>query len=194
MNMQNVDAGAAQARYSRVAMILHWLIALAIIANWLIAHIAEDLPKPQAEALMGTHMALGMTVLILTILRILWRIMHKPPAPNPDHAKWERVLASVIHKLLYFLMIGLPLTGYLLVQTGQGGWPINMFGIFDFPGLSVARDHDTHEVFEGFHLVFGNVMLALFLLHVAGAWKHQLLDRDGTILRMLPFGRPGRKG
>lgn len=189
MNTQDMDAAAAQARYSLVAIVLHWLIALAIIANWLIAHIAEDAPKPQAEAMMGLHMALGMSVLILTVLRILWRIVHRPPPPNPDHAKWERVLAGIVHKLFYVLMIGLPLTGYLMVQTGTGGMAISMFGIFDFPGLSMARDHDTHEVYEGVHAAFGNVMLALFILHVVGAWKHQLLDRDGTVLRMLPFGR-----
>lgn len=187
--MQETATTEEQRRYSMGAIILHWLIALAIIANWLIAQLAEDAPKAQEEAMMGVHVALGMTVLILTVLRIFWRLTHKRPEPNPDHAKWERVLASAVHKLFYFFMIALPLTGYLLVQTGTGGMAIDMFGLFDFPGLAVAKSHADHEVFEELHEIFANVMLVLFVLHVVGAWKHQLLDRDGTVLRMLPFGR-----
>lgn len=187
--MQETDTAAAQRRYSTGAIVLHWLIALAIIANWLIAKIAHDAPKPREEAMMGVHVALGMTVLLLSVLRIVWRLTHKPPPPNPDHAKWERVLASVVHKLFYFFMIALPLTGYLMAQTGTGGMAIDMFGLFDFPGLAVTKSHDDHEVFEELHEIFANVMLVLFALHVVGAWKHQLFDRDGTVLRMLPFGR-----
>lgn len=186
---QTEQAAALQHRYSLGAIILHWLIAFAIIANWIIAQIAEDLPKAEEQALMGTHVALGMTVLILTVLRIIWRIMHKPPPPNPDHARWERVLAHVVHKLLYVLMLGLPLSGYFMVQTGTGGMAIDMFGLFDFPATEMAKNHDTHETLEGVHELFANAMLGLFVLHVVGAWKHQLLDRDGTVLRMLPFGK-----
>ena len=193
MSTLDTAAAATRTRYSLGAIALHWLIALAIIANWLIAQIAEDAPKAKEEELMGVHVALGMTILILSVIRIGWRITHKPPPPNPDHPKWERVLASVVHKIFYFLIIALPLTGYLLVQYGTGGWPISMFGIFDFPGLPVPKNHDTHEVFEGIHGALANVMLVLFFLHIAGAWKHQLFDRDGTIFRMLPFGRPGRR-
>ncbi|MGD9665524.1 MAG: cytochrome b [Novosphingobium sp.] len=183
------QAAAVQQKYSHVAMVLHWLIALCIIANWIIAQVAEGLPKAEEQALMGTHLAIGMTVLILTVLRIIWRLMHKPPPPNPNHAKWERVLAQIVHKLFYVLMLGLPLSGYFMVQTGTGGYDISMFGLFDFPGITMAKNHDAHEALEGVHEVFANAMLALFVLHVVGAWKHQLFDRDGTVLRMLPFGK-----
>lgn len=187
--MENTETQTAQTRYSKGAMLLHWLIAFAIIANWLIAQIAEDAPEAKHDALMGTHVALGMSVLILTVVRIIWRLTHKRPAPNPDHAPWERMLASVAHKLLYFLMIALPLTGYLMVQNGFGGMDINMFGLFDFPGIAIAKDKNAAEIFAETHEIFAIAMLALFILHVAGAWKHQLLDRDGTIFRMLPFGK-----
>lgn len=193
MSTLDTAAAATRTRYSLGAIVLHWLIALAIIGNWLIAQIAERSSKAQEQELMGVHVALGMTVLILSVVRVGWRITHKPPPPNPDHAGWERMLASIIHKLFYFLIIALPLTGYLMVQYSAGGWPIDMFGIFNFPGLSVAKDHSAHEVFEGLHGTLANIMVVLFFLHIAGAWKHQLLDRDGTIFRMLPFGRPGRR-
>ncbi len=182
---------SVQRRYSLGAIVLHWLIALSIIANWIIAQVAEDAPKASHDALMGTHFALGVTVLVLSVLRIIWRITHKPPPPNPDHASWERILASVVHKLFYFLIIALPLTGYLMLQFYAGGMAVDMFGIALFPGLPVGQDKGANEVFHELHEIFATAMLVLFLLHVAGAWKHQLLDRDGTIFRMLPFGRIG---
>ena len=179
----------ARSRYSSVAILLHWLIALAIIGNWLIAQIAEEAPEAKEQQLMGLHFALGMSVLILSVARVGWRLAHRPPPPNPAHRAWERVLASVVHKLFYILMIALPFTGYMMVQTYTGGMDINMFGLFDLPGITMAKDEAANEVFHELHENFAATMLVLFLLHVAGAWKHQLLDRDGTIFRMLPFGR-----
>lgn len=183
---------AVQRRYSSGAVLLHWLIALAIITNWLLAHIAEDAPDAEREVMMGRHMAIGMTVLILSVLRVIWRLSHKPPPPNPDHKGWERLAASVVHKLFYVLMIGLPLSGYLMLQAYVGGMGVDMFGLFEFPGLPMAKSKGLNEAFNELHEIFAATMLVLFLLHVAGAWKHQLLDRDGTIFRMLPFGRTGR--
>lgn len=176
-------------RYSGGAIILHWLIALAIITNWLLAHVAEDAPKAQHDIMMGRHMAIGMTVLILSVLRVVWRLMHKPPPPNPEHRGWERLAARAVHTLLYVLMLGLPLTGYLMLQTYVGGMGVDMFGIFEFPGIPMTKSKAANGVFHEMHEVFATAMLFLFLLHVAGAWKHQLIDRDGTIFRMLPFGR-----
>lgn len=189
--METSQANAGR-RYSHGAILLHWLIALAIIGNWLLAHIAEDAPKAQHDIMMGRHMAIGMTVLILSVLRVIWRLAHKPPPPNPDHRGWERLAASVVHKLFYVLMLGLPLSGYLMVQAYVGGMGVDMFGLFEFPGLPMAKNKGVNEAFHEMHEIFGTVMLVLFVLHVAGAWKHQLIDRDGTIFRMLPFGRTAR--
>lgn len=187
--MDNTDTAIAQRRYSTGAIVLHWLIALAIIANWLIAQIAEDAPKAKEEQLMGVHFALGMTVLILTVLRVLWRLVNRPPVPHPGHRRWERVLASVVHRLFYVLMVGLPLSGYMMLQTYMGGMGVNMFGLFEFPGWPMPKDKAANEVYHEIHEIFANLMLALLALHVAGALKHQLIDRDGTLSRMLPFGR-----
>ena len=180
-------------RYSMGAIVLHWLIALAIIGNWLLAQYAERLEhqklEAQHEAAMGTHFALGMTVLILSVLRILWRLVHRPPAPNPAHKPWERTLASVIHKLFYILIIGLPFTGYMMLQTYLGGMDVNMFGLFDFPGIAMAKDKGANEVFHELHEIFATVMVVLLGLHVLGALKHHFGDRDDTLRRMSPLRR-----
>lgn len=180
-------------RYSTGAMVLHWLIALAIVANWLLAQYAEQLEeqklKAAHEAAMGTHFAIGVTVLVLSVLRIIWRLLHRPPALNPDHSRWERLLASVIHKLFYILIIALPLTGYLMLQTYAGGMSVNMFGLFDFPGIAMAPDKAASETFGELHEVFATTMVVLFVLHVAGALKHHFFDRDDTLLRMTARSR-----
>ncbi len=191
--MSNTDTTAARSRYSTGAIILHWLIALGIIANWILAQYAEGLEEQKLEAAhqaaMGTHFAIGMSVLILSVARVAWRLMHKPPPPNPDHKPWERLLAGFVHKLFYVLIIALPFTGYMMLQTYMGGMGVSIFGVFEFPGIAMAKDMDANEVFHELHEIFATMMLVLFVLHVVGAWKHQLFDRDGTIGRMLPFGR-----
>lgn len=178
----------AKNRYSTGAIVLHWLIALAIVGNWLLAQYAEQLEEQkleaQHEAAMGSHFALGVAVLLLSVLRIVWRLMHRPPEPNPAHKPWERRLSSVVHKLFYILIIALPLTGYMMLQTYLGGMDVNMFGLFDFPGIAMAKNEVANEVFHDLHEVFATTMLVLFVLHVGGALKHHLLDRDDTLLRM----------
>ena len=187
--MSEASISPARSRYSTGAIIFHWLIAAAIIANWLIARIAEDAPEAKEQELMGVHFALGMSVLILSVVRVGWRLTHRRPPPNPVHRPWERLLSSVVHKLFYILMIALPFTGYMMVQTYTGGMDVNMFGLFDMPGITMAKDEAANKIFNNLHENFAATMLVLFLLHVAGALKHQLLDRDGTLYRMLPFGR-----
>lgn len=183
----------AQNRYSTGAIVLHWLIALAIIGNWLLAQYAERLEhqklEAQHEAAMGTHFALGITVLVLSVLRIVWRLAYAQPGPNPAHKPWERRLASVIHKLFYILIIALPFTGYMMLQAYYGGQPVSMFGLFDFPGFPMTKNEGTSGVFSELHEVFATAMVVLFVLHVAGALKHHFADRDDTMSRMSPLAR-----
>lgn len=182
---------SAQNRYSTGAIVLHWLIALAIIGNWVLAQYAEQLEEQKLEAqhqaAMGTHFALGMTVLILSVLRIVWRLVNRPPGSNPAHSAWERRLASVVHKLFYVLMIALPFTGYMMLQTYLGGMDVSMFGLFDLPGIAMAKDEAANRVFHDLHEVFALMMLVLFALHVLGALKHHFRDRDDTLRRISPL-------
>ena len=173
-------------RYSWGAMLLHWVIAILVIANWRIAESAENLPDAERGAVMGWHFAFGMLILLLTVARIVWRLTHKRP-PLGGHLKaWERILARTVHSLFYFLLIAMPLLGWI----GMSGYkfPIDMFGI-TWPVLPTGLNEDTgHEILE-VHATLGSVMVLLIGLHVLGALKHHFWDKDGELWKMLPFGR-----
>ena len=173
-------------RYSWGAMLLHWVIAILVIANWRIAESAENLPDTERGAVMGWHFAFGMLILLLTVARIVWRLTHKRP-PLGGHLKaWERILARTVHSLFYILLIAMPLLGWI----GMSGYkfPIDMFGI-TWPVLPTGLNEDTgHEILE-VHATLGSVMVLLIGLHVLGALKHHFWDKDGELWKMLPFGR-----
>jgi cytochrome b561 len=176
-------ATASAQRYSGTQIGLHWLIALAIIAMLGIGLYMVGLPKglPFKSSLVNFHKSLGMTVFLLVLIRIVVRLVVGRPALPPMRA-WQRAAASMTQVLLYLAMIAMPLTGYLGSSFNKFGtrfWgiPLPMWG-WDDAGL--------RSLFFGIHEVSAWVLIALILLHVAGALKHQLVDRDGLMSRMLP--------
>lgn len=177
------------ARYSRGAIILHWLIALLIIGNFIGAWTAEDLPRDERIVIMGYHKANGVLILLLSLARIGWRFTHRPPPLVATLKTWEAALAKVTHTLFYGLMLAVPLAGLALHSAFGKGKPVSMFGLFDFPALPVATDKASIGLFGELHEATATAMLLLIGLHVAGALKHQFMDRDGTMARMLPFLR-----
>lgn len=177
------------ARYSRGAIILHWLIALLIIGNFVGAWTSEDLPRDQRMIMMGYHKATGIVILLLTLVRIGWRLINPPPPLVETLKTWEAALARVTHALFYVLMLAVPLAGLGLHSAFAQGKPVSIFGLFDFPALPVGIDKPTIGLFHELHEVTATAMLVLLGLHVAAALKHQFLDRDGTLARMKPFGR-----
>ena len=175
-------------RYSAVAMLLHWLLAALIGLNFLGAWMAEDAAKAEKMQMMAGHKAMGLTILILTLIRILWRVLRRPPALLDSLKAWEIALARVTHALFYFLMLAIPLAGWALHSAFSGGEPVSLFGLFSLPGLPVGTDKASIGMFHELHEVFASLMLLLIVLHVAAALKHAVLDRDGTMRRMLPWG------
>ena len=176
------------ARYSGVAMLLHWLLALGVIVNWRLAESAHEGPREAAGALMGTHMAVGMTILLLTVLRIVWRLVHRPPPLARTLHAWERVLARTVHALFYILLITLPLLGW--IASSSEGEGVDWFGLFQIPALPVQHDPKAGETIFEVHHFLGSVTVYLMFLHVLGALKHTLWDKDSNLWRMLPFGTP----
>lgn len=186
--------------YSAVAVILHWLIAGLIIWNVLIAWSADDLHGMAKLAKLQPHKTIGITVLILSVARLIWRLTHRPPVLNPDMKPWERFLAHFVHWLLYALMIGLPLSGWAMssasklitiypIRLGPVVWPAMSF----LTNLPAAQMRDAHEVLEQAHHLLAKVMVyGLVPLHILGALKHQFIDRQDEFYRMLPF-LPRRK-
>ncbi|WP_168452811.1 cytochrome b [Sphingopyxis microcysteis] len=176
--------GTAGSRYTRVAIWLHWLIGLAVIANIGLAMLTEDMPRETHRAAMDVHKALGIAVLGLTIVRILWRLGHKPPPLPTKTPAWQRLFAGVVHFLFYALLILLPLSGW--VWMSAAGRPIDFFGVATIPTI-VAANEGLADVMHDRHEVLGLAMLGLAAVHILAALKHQFVDRNGLMGRMNPI-------
>lgn len=182
----------APSRYDAVAMTLHWLIAFAIISLLVIGKIMVDLPKDDPDKFLfyQSHKSMGLLVLVLSVLRILWRLTHTMPALPANMKRWEQLAAKAGHGLLYFMMIAIPLTGWAIVSTSTSGIPTMWFGLFEVPNLpGLPVGGDAHEQAEEMHELLGNLTILLLIVHVAAALKHQFWDRDDVLKRMLPFFR-----
>lgn len=177
-----------QARYSTGAMIFHWLIAVLVIVNWRIAEAAEHAATKEAgSAIMANHKAVGITILVLTVLRLLWRFTHKAPPMSNLVPKWQQMLAKTVHVIFYVMLIGLPIGGWM--AGSHFGLSIDYFGLFEIPPLPVTPDPETGKAIIGLHHEGGEILLILVALHVIGALKHTFIDKVNGIGRMLPFGR-----
>jgi len=184
------------ARYSGLAIVLHWLIAAAIIANIALAWTWDSLPDAQVRPAIDLHKSIGLTVLGLAIMRLLWRIAHKPPELMPGLKQWEVRLAHVTHVLLYVILFAMPLTGWIMDSAYKDAaiHPLTVFGI-PFPriGFITALDPETkkmvHDSFGEAHELVAKLVYALVVLHIAGAIKHQWLDGRRELQRMWFWGR-----
>jgi cytochrome b561 len=190
-------------RYSKTAVVLHWLIAIFIVVmfaiGWFMADIPKEGPKQSAYDLLdlglytwqlseevtartfyfNLHKSLGITIFALIAIRILWRITHKPPAFLTSYKAMERKVATGTHHLLYILMVAVPLSGLITGVTSKYG--IKWFGLDLISGLA---NKPIHEAFAVVHEICTFIFLALIVLHVAGALKHKFVDKDETMKRM----------
>ena len=180
-------ANNTAARYSRGAIALHWIVALMIMLNFALAWISEDLSKDDRAVMLGNHKAIGIIILMLTVVGLIWRLTHKVPPLVETLKTWEAALSKVTHALIYFLMLAIPLAGWALSSAWGKGKPVSIFGLFDFPALPVGSDKPTVDMFYELHEITGTLMLVLLALHVGAALKHQFFDKDGTMRRMVPW-------
>ena len=194
----------APTRYTKTAVILHWLIALGIFGmfalGWFMSDIPKEAPKqmmfdlfnwgifnwPVAEEIsprsfyFNVHKSFGVTIFSLILLRTLWRLTHTPPVLLSSYKAIERKLASGAHRLLYVLMLVLPLTGVIMAVYSKYG--IKWFGM---PFISGLDNNPMRLVFKEAHEIIGLVLLAIVVVHILGALKHQFIDKDETLNRML---------
>lgn len=181
-------------RYTRPAVVLHWLVAVLMIVNVALALVADSLPDSWVRGVIDTHKSIGITVLGLVVLRILWRSTHTPPAIPATYPGWERTAAHLTHLALYALIIALPVTGWMHDSAWKGAdsHPMRLFGLVPWPrigwimGLDPADKEHLHDVFFSWHAWFAYALYGLFALHVVGALKHQWLDGEKELQRMLP--------
>lgn len=178
-------AGITGRYYSRVAIVLHWTIAALVLANLYLGLFHDSYAKPVGTMLLRTHKAIGFTVLALTLVRLGWRLAHRPPAFDPVLKRWEAGLAAATHWLFYALLVAVPATGWLL--TSSGGKGSGYFGLFTIPPLPVGRGNDAHDAFAALHQYLAYFMILLIVLHVAGALKHHFQGHRQVIGRMAPF-------
>ena len=169
-------------KYGIVGQALHWLIVIGIIASYLTAEAAED---DEAAGLMQLHGSIGITILVLAVLRLGWRLVDRPPPWPATMTGYERMLARATHVTFYVLLFAAPLTGWLL--SSAEGDALRYFDLFALPPLPFGVSEET---FEDVHETLFNVLLAFAVLHVAGALKHHFWNRDHVLRSMLP-GRPG---
>jgi len=179
---------AAERRYTPVAMFLHWAIAALIVAGWTLPHIRGFMPQDRA-AIMDLHRSVGMTVFALLLVRLVWRLFHRPPALPKSTAPVLRWAAHAGHAVLYLLMLGVPLCGMLL--TWFAGRGIAVWGLFTVPA-PLAPSENLHRTFEDLHGLLGNALIWLAGFHAAAALLHHHVLKDGLLDRMLP-GRGRRQ-
>jgi cytochrome b561 len=190
-------------RYTKTAIILHWLIAIFIFGMFALGWYMSDLPKEAPKQTtfdlfnlgiytlqlgegvsprafyFNLHKSLGITIFALILIRILWRITHKPPALLTTYNAIERKVATGAHHLLYLLMVAVPLTGLIMAIYSKYG--VKWFGLDFIPGLD---NKPIREAFVEAHELIGIILLVVIAVHVAGALKHKFVDKDDTLKRM----------
>jgi cytochrome b561 len=170
-------------RYTRTAMVLHWLLALSIVASFSLGLYMADLPlSPQRVQLFNWHKWAGVTFLALSALRLLWRMKHRPPPDAPMPA-WQQRASHWAHRALYVFFFAVPLSGW--AYSSAAGFPIVWFGVLPLPDF-VPVDKALAESIKPLHELLAWALVGVAALHIAAALKHQFVDHDGLIARMLP--------
>jgi cytochrome b561 len=181
---------ATESRYTGTAIALHWLLAVAILCMMAVGFYMSDLQlSPQKLKLYNWHKWAGVAILLLSVLRLVWRLTHRPPA-LPQRIEfampsWQLRAYHASHHLMYALFIIVPLMGW--AYSSMAGFPIVWFGVLPLPDF-VPVDKEFAQVIKPLHGWLAYTLLALVVVHVAAALKHHFIDRDGLLARM----RPGR--
>ncbi len=178
-------------RYTNVAILLHWLIVLLIIAGASLGLTLDDMPfSPQKLKFFSWHKWIGITVLLLALVRLLWRATHRPPALPAGLPPLEVRLAAVGHALLYVLLLAIPLSGWAF--SGAKGVKVVYLGVLPLPDL-VGKDAALAETLHTLHGALNLGLALLVAAHVAAVVKHLFFDGHDVLYRMLPrHGRPNR--
>jgi cytochrome b561 len=173
-------------RYTKTAMLLHWLTALLIVSAFVMGLVMTSIHgfTPAKLRYFSWHKWLGVTVFALAVLRVLWRHFNRPPAHPGNMPAWQNLAANATHVLLYLLIFAVPLSGYL--YTLSAGVPVVYLGIWPMP-VFMAPNPELKPLLREIHYWLDMTMAALVFAHAGAALKHHLIDRDNVLKRMLPF-------
>ena len=172
-------------RYTHAAQALHWITAVLMFTLLPLAWVMVNMPRTASnrELIYTLHKSFGMTVLALVAVRLILRAIHPAPQLPGGLARWERASAVLSHWLLYLIMLGMPLSGYLF--SAWGGHPVTYFGLFTLPGL--VKNDTLQQVAFWAHVAIGQwLTYAVILLHIGATGWHVVVRRDGVLFRMLP--------
>jgi cytochrome b561/polyisoprenoid-binding protein YceI len=188
---------ADRRRYTLVAVAFHWVIAAAILIQILIGLRMGSGHSATTYALFQLHKSIGITILILSLGRLAWRLTNPPPPAPVGQPRWERIASHIVHWGFYVAMIGLPLTGWLIVSSSRTNIPTILFGLIPWPHapgvaeLPAASKHVVNLASSASHQFLVKLVYALLALHLGAVAKHQLLDRDEVFAHMAVGARPG---
>lgn len=175
-------------RYSTTAIVLHWVLGLVLTGLFGLGAYMSDLPfSPQRLKLYNWHKWTGVAVLALSLVRLLWRLSHRPPAlpATVEQAMpgWQKWAHHGTHAALYALFFAVPLIGW--AYSSAAGFPIVFLGLWQLPDF-VPVSKELAEAIKPWHEISAFAMAGLVVVHIAAALKHQIIDRDGLLQRMLP--------
>jgi cytochrome b561 len=171
-------------RWGAIAQLLHWLIVLFIVAQFTLATLFEQLPAGAKKlTLLSRHKSIGITILMLALVRLAWRWSNPTPT-LPDTLKpYERALARLTHALLYVLLFAVPLTGWLM--SSARGFPVSWFGFLQLPDL-VPKNKVLYEALVTTHGILAWTLGIVATVHLVAALKHHFVLKDDVLRRMLP--------
>lgn len=186
--MQKNGQNPSIQRYTLTAIVLHWVLALSILTAFVVGVTLDEMPfSPGKLKLINWHKWAGITILFLSVLRLLWRLINRPPA-LPERILqampgWQTKAFHATHHLMYLLFFAVPLLGW--AYSSAKGYPIVWFGVLPLPDLMPVNKEIADSIKE-LHGAAAWGLIGLVALHVAAALKHQFIDKDGLISRMLP--------
>jgi cytochrome b561 len=172
-------------RYTATAIALHWLIFVLIACGFTLAVYMVDLPlSPAKLKYFSWHKWLGVTVFVLALMRVAWRLTHRAPLYVAAMPQWQHRAAAIMHGALYLLILVIPLTGW--IYSSAAGVPTVYLGVIALPDL-VMKDKALAELMKSVHVTLNYTLLVLVLMHVAAALQHHFVLRDNVLSRMLPW-------
>ncbi len=180
-----MSTSPARNAYTGTAKFLHWLIVALLIVQFLIAwsmpHIGRD---TKVTTLIDLHFSFGTSILMVAVVRLLWRLKQGEPAPQDGVAPWQVRAARIVHWMLYALLFLVPILGWL--NASWRGFPVSLFGLFEMPKLLATRAQGWGWTGDVHGLLANYLILGLVGIHVAAALYHHFGRRDGVLQRMLP--------
>lgn len=169
--------------YGAPAKFLHWIVVVLLAIQFSIGWLMPDVHAGPPGGAMILHISFGITILVLIVLRFLWRLTH-PVAPESSLPRWQRVTSEAVHWLLYVFVLATTITGWLF--SSFRGWSVSYFYLLPLPMLAAKSENGVHAI-DGWHQVAEWALLIAIGIHVAAALAHIFIFRDGIMQRMLPL-------